>query len=161
MPKNREIDEFIINTVKSHKLKEQKELQDFLSKAGYNLPQATLSRRLKKLKIFKLDGFYEIVLGTAAPALPCILKLHIAQVGLIVLHTPPGQAQSLAYYLDNKFLNASELAHASSGFLGTIAGDDTVLCIPHSLACVPSILEEIYKDFPYLKNETAGETVKG
>lgn len=153
MPKNQNVNEYIVDIIKSNTLKEQKDLQDLLRQAGYSLPQATLSRRLKKLKIFKLDGFYQVFLSTPTSPLPVIIRLCVSQLGLIVLHTPPGQAQSLAYYLDNTFLNLSELQPSPLGVLGTLAGDDTVLCIPQSLACVPSILEALYKDFPHLKKE--------
>ena len=45
------IDSQILNIVRSRTIREQMELQNLLEKNGYNVPQATLSRRLKKLKI--------------------------------------------------------------------------------------------------------------
>ena len=72
--------------------------------------------------------------------------MKISDFGLIVLHTNPGQANGLAYYFDQKYVNNKD----NTKVLGTIAGDDTLLLIIKSKKDVDIITNEIKNDFPYL-----------
>lgn len=139
----------ILNIIQSNEIAEQNELQEQLIKRGFAIPQATLSRKLKKLKIAKVSGIYKIV-DFNQPHLPLILNIQTSDSGLIVLHTHPGQASSLAYYFDQKYVNFSTKKNLESEILGTIAGDDTVLLITKSKASIPSVLQSIQDEFPYV-----------
>jgi transcriptional regulator of arginine metabolism len=143
------IEDHIINLVQTHRIYEQSELQELLKERGYDIPQATLSRKLKKMKIAKVDGIYKIVQFNM-PVLPPILNIQISETGIIVLHVHPGQANSLGYYFDNKYVSFSPQHPSSTGILGTIAGDDTLILIVRSKADLPKILQAIHEDFPYL-----------
>ncbi|MCS5711925.1 ArgR family transcriptional regulator [Candidatus Berkiella aquae] len=139
----------ILNLIQTHPIYEQAELQELLKERGYDIPQATLSRKLKKMKIAKVDGVYKVVQFNM-PVLPPILNMQISESGIVVLHVHPGQASSLAYYFDHKYVSFSQQNPTDSGILGTIAGDDTVILIIRSKADLPKVLALFHEDFPYL-----------
>lgn len=144
--------EHILNIIQNHEILEQSDLQTLLKERGHNIPQATLSRKLKKLKIAKVAGVYKVI-DINQYQLPLILNMQISDFGLIVLHTQPGQASSLAYFLDQKYVIYSLNNSKNIGIIGTIAGDDTVLLIIKSKAELNKVLQSIYKTFPYLSLE--------
>ncbi len=143
------LDGHILNIIQNSQISEQSELQDLLQNRGFDIPQATLSRRLKKLKIAKVAGVYQVV-EFNQPHLPLVLNMQISDFGLIILHTNPGQASSLAYFWDQKYGNYSSKNNAGTGLIGTIAGDDTVLIIIKSKSDLDGVLSLIHKEFPYL-----------
>lgn len=144
MSHDQALDGLISALIQQKKISEQSELQASLAERGYDIPQATLSRRLKKLNIAKVAGIYQCV-EFNMPSLPLILKIDISEFGLIVLHTHPGQANSLAYFLDQKYIRANDC-----GLLATVAGDDTILLVVKNQASIQATLKCLYKDFPYL-----------
>jgi transcriptional regulator of arginine metabolism len=144
------IDEHILSIIQNQDVEEQSDLQEFLRVRGFEIPQATLSRRLKKLKIAKVSGVYKAI-DFGMPNLPLILNIQISEFGLVVLHTNPSQAQSLAYYIDQKYVSFNPRNTKESGILGTIAGDDTVLLIIKSRDSLPQIRAILQVEFPYLK----------
>ncbi|KTC90102.1 arginine repressor [Fluoribacter dumoffii] len=144
------LDGHILNIVQTEKIAEQVDLQNSLKARGYNIPQATLSRRLKKLKIAKIGGTYQAV-DFNMPNLPLVLNMQVSDFGLIVLHTHPGNANSLAFYIDRKFVSFSSQMIQNSGILGTIAGDDTVLLITKSKEQLNQVIQLLHEEFPYLK----------
>ena len=146
------LDGHILNIVNSLEIREQIDLQTMLKERGYDIPQATLSRRLKKLKIVKIAGVYTNV-DFNPPNLPLVLNMQISESGIIVLHTPPGNASSLAAYFDQKYVSFSVDQKNSSGVLGTIAGDDTVILIIKSKWHVKPVLDLLEEDFPYLQHD--------
>ena len=95
-----------------------------LSDLGFEVSQASVSRDIAALGLVKIEGRW-----TAAPAEgPGQASSHrriaegltsVAPAGdhLLVLRTPPGEAQGVALALDNL---------APDGVVGTIAGDDTI-----------------------------------
>ena len=101
---------------------------------GHDLTQSTLSRRLKRLGVQKVQGRYRRVEAPVA-ALPEV-TLAVAPPNLLVLRTAPGFAQALALSLD---------AHPVAGLLGTLAGDDTVFVavLPERLADVEAHLRRV------------------
>ena len=149
MDRDSALDGHILNIVQNHEIFEQSDLQALLKERGFDIPQATLSRRLKKLKIAKVSGMYKVI-DFNQPHLPLVLNIQISDFGLIVLHTHPGQANSLAYYFDQKYVTYAPITPKNSGILGTIAGDDTVLLIVKSKADLKQALEIIKTELPYL-----------
>ncbi len=149
MQRNEIIDGHIINIVQNNEILEQSDLQKMLKDRGYDIPQATLSRRLKKLNIAKISGIYK-VMDLDKPNLPLVLNIQVSDFGLIVLHTHPGNANSLAYFFDQKYVTYTPINPKKSGILGTIAGDDTVLLIVKNKADVENVLTIIQKELPYL-----------
>ncbi|AMW35694.1 ArgR family transcriptional regulator [Haematospirillum jordaniae] len=152
------LDGHILNIIQSHAIYEQSEIQEILERRGYKIPQATLSRRLKKLNIAKVSGQYkslEVFQGT----LPVIKGIQVSALGLIILHTHPGQANSIAYALDQKYVQSSSQKDSDhAGILGTIAGDDTILIIIESKSALEVALDHLCADFPYLDRPTIPQT---
>lgn len=149
MSKNRVLDEHITNIIQHHEVTEQSDLQKMLKEIGFDIPQATLSRRLKKLKIAKVSGIYKII-DFSIPNLPIILNIQVSEFGLIVLQTHPGNANSIASFLDQKYVTYNQKKPKNYGILGTIAGDDTILVIVKSKHDINSVLNTLQADFPYL-----------
>lgn len=142
------LDELILTLVEMENIAEQSELQQRLKQRGYEVPQATISRRLKKLKIAKVEGYYKAV-DYSQPGLPLVLAIKASDSGLIVLHTHPGNANSLAYYIDRKYVDFTH-SETDAPIMGTVAGDDTVLLILNKQADLQRVLDLLQSEFPYL-----------
>jgi transcriptional regulator of arginine metabolism len=111
-------DEVLVKLVKAKDYAEQADLQKALKSNGVDMPQATLSRRLKKLNIAKVNGIYQVVKqNTLNP----IVKITEVAPNLLVINTLPGHANSIATIVDEEFVN--DQLH---GVSGSIAGDDTI-----------------------------------
>lgn len=108
----------------------QDELCRMLSERGHRATQSTVSRDLKLLgaqRIQREGGEYGYHLRTAAPSgFPADMVVGIEHnETAIVIRTRVGRAQAVGLELD---------AMRVPGVLGTLAGDDTVLVIPRSVA---------------------------
>lgn len=152
MRKESELDKAIIYAIRNNKLGKQSELQEVLGAEGKIVPQATLSRRLKRLPISKVGGIYKVV-DDSLDLYPRILSVKVSQSGLMVLHTRPGQANNLAYFLDQQLRGYYVAECEDSLVLGIIAGDDTVLLILDSYQSYNEVMSELVKYFPYLSTE--------
>ncbi len=122
----------IIELVNNNDIETQEELADLLTKAGYNVTQATISRDIRELKLTKIaleDGKQKyIILNTPSTVLSekyirvlkdGFISMDMAQ-NIIVIKTVSGMAMAVAAALDALNVN---------GILGCIAGDDTVMCV--------------------------------
>lgn len=120
----------------SQKISDQEKLKGRLAKAGLAISQSSLSRDLKALGVQRArlaDGSFAYTLPDAPPAASSeeIFKRRFAtsvtgvrRSNVIVLvSTPPGEAQLVGRLLDEV---------PPAGLLGTVAGDDTVLCVARS-----------------------------
>lgn len=117
----------ILALVREHSVQSQRELAELLAEGGLEANQATLSRDLRELGLVKTPQGYrsaEQAAPTAQADLDRALRRHLRQVQAVqhqvLLHTPVGSAQPLAFALDHTPLD---------GVLGTLAGDDTILII--------------------------------
>ena len=112
----------------------QPQLVDLLADEGIKATQATVSRDLDELGAIKVRvpgrasvyALPEIETDRLVPfdQLRRVLGEWVAEVApsanLVVLRTPPGCAHVVASALDRSGLD---------GLLGTVAGDDTLLCV--------------------------------
>ena len=124
--------EKIIELIQQHDIDTQEELAARLNSAGFKVTQATVSRDIRALKLTKVAGKdgksrYAVLSGAAVELGDKYTRvLHDAltsiDVGqnMIVIRTVPGMAMGVAAALDA--LNWKEI-------LGSIAGDDTVMCV--------------------------------
>jgi len=114
----------------------QEELRKLLRQRGWDVTQSTLSRDLREMRLVRVpteDGSRyattESTPDTSRVTLDELLPRlfdRIDGVGeLLVLHTVPGGAQTIAFALD---------AEGWPDLLGTIAGDDTILLVCRSAA---------------------------
>jgi len=111
----------------------QDQIAAALGRAGIAVTQATLSRDLRSLGVAKRsdaggEAWYELP-NPAAEALDrgrqmLDLKVFVNEVrvahNLAVVRTPPGHASAVARAID---------LLAAPGLVGSVAGDDTVLCV--------------------------------
>jgi transcriptional regulator of arginine metabolism len=125
----------------------QEELAAALKEEGIVVTQATVSRDIKDLMLIKIpykDGHYRYALSNEKQNV--ISKNHAAilfqeaivkidsTMNMVVLHTIPGSASSVAFALD----------HAQNeSVVGTLAGDDTILIILRTLEDVPKFLNHL------------------
>jgi transcriptional regulator of arginine metabolism len=110
----------------------QAQLLEYLRERGFEATQATVSRDLEDLGAVKVrgpHGHLVYALPETEPgagedevrrALAFSLLDAVPSANLVVLRTPPGHAQVLAFTLDRAGL---------PGVCGTIAGDDTILVV--------------------------------
>jgi transcriptional regulator of arginine metabolism len=143
------VDEHILYLVQSEQIREQAELTQHLKAKGFDVPQATLSRRLKKLNIAKVGGIYKVI-ESSTPSLSGILSLNTTDSGLIVLRTLPGQANGVAYVIDQSFIS-SHFTN-TTGILGTIAGDDTILVIVDKQENIAQATRSLKRKFQLLND---------
>ncbi|HJW43934.1 MAG TPA: hypothetical protein VJ463_05735 [Geothrix sp.] len=110
-----DLDTLILQLLDRAPIADQGDLLARLAAQGHELTQSTLSRRLKRLGIQKVQGHYRRV----EPPVQSLPEVSLREVppNLLVLHTAPGFAQALGLTLD---------ADPVPGQMGTLAGDDTV-----------------------------------
>ena len=127
----------------------QDDLLTELKKEGVSTTQATISRDIREMNLVKISGGngrqkyalstnlsgneiakYQTVLGAS------LVSIDYAG-NLIVIHTSSGMAMAVAAALDNMNLQ---------GFMGCIAGDDTVFCAVKSPDYCKDIIAKIKKD---------------
>ena len=127
MPERTHRQEVILALIRAKPIRNQSELIRELAARGVTVTQSTLSRELKTLGIAKSPdgsgGYRYTARGPSEGPLTALVSFvrRIERAGnLIVVRTPPGNAQGVAHGLD---------AVAWSEVLGTIAGDDTILII--------------------------------
>ena len=122
-----ELDAIILQLLEAAPIADQGDLLAHLKAQGHELTQSTLSRRLRRLGVLKVQGRYRRI-EPSAQTLPEV-TITEAPPNLLVLRTAPGFAQALGLSLD---------ADPFPGQMGTIAGDDTVF-----LAVLPERLAEV------------------
>jgi transcriptional regulator of arginine metabolism len=126
--------EAITNIVSSVPIARQDELIKSLSKKGYKVTQASVSRDLDELGIAKVGGRYALpskpINGSAGPA----VTLLLAGDNLIIGRCPPGMASAVAVGID-----ALDLPQ----IIGTIAGDDTIFIAVKDAASQKTVLKKI------------------
>lgn len=119
----------ILDVLERRPVASQEDLQHALSKRGFKVGQATLSRDIHDLRLVKTSAGYAHVPGEASsePALPpvsrlvreFVLEVRPAQ-NLLVIKTTVGSAQPVAAALDGEDWPEA---------VGTIAGDDAILIV--------------------------------
>ena len=115
----------ILELIETHAIRTQEELADALAREGWDLTQSSVSRDIAALKLVKVDGVYHRPTATRAPRpdqdeqriVEGVLAYTPAGDVLIVVHTPPGEANRVAAALDRL---------AWPDILGNVSGDDTI-----------------------------------
>ncbi len=114
----------ILDAIAERRIETQEQMVTALAERGIEASQASVSRDITALRLVKVDGrwtapprelpttnpFEERIAGRLLSVLP-------AGDHLLVLKTPPGEAQGVALALDSL---------APGGVIGTVAGDDTI-----------------------------------
>ena len=145
--------------ISSQELGSQNELLNALSREGYYLTQATLSRDLKQLKVAKaasMNGKYVYVLPNETMYRRVKTPRRASEMQLVsgflsinfsgnmgVIRTRPGYASSIAYNIDNSDV---------PDVLGTIAGDDTIFIVVKEGADYDDVIDELSYIIPDIDN---------
>ena len=140
--------EKILEVIEKKNIETQEELAKILNEAGFVVTQATVSRDIKKLGLVKVKGkgSHQKYAPKAASTLVeydkyvRVLKDAITGMddaeNILVIKTVPGMAMAVAAALDS--LRIPEI-------IGSIAGDDTIMCAVRSVNDTLSIMKKIKK----------------
>lgn len=138
----------IVSFIKNNEIETQIELVNMLRENGLDVTQSTISRDIRELGVIKLnkaDGrqIYQIVDETEKKSnhkLIVILKEAIISLdyanNLVVIKTLIGMAMAVATSIDSM---------CYKNILGTIAGDDNVVCIVKTEAEAITFIKNIKK----------------
>jgi transcriptional regulator of arginine metabolism len=115
----------ILELVATHPIHTQDELAERLAAEGWEVTQPTLSRDIQQLRLHKADGVYRRPAAGEQFAPDSderriaegLLGADPAGEALVIVHTPPGEANRVGAALDRL---------AWAGMVGTLAGDDTI-----------------------------------
>jgi transcriptional regulator of arginine metabolism len=114
----------ILEIISTRAVHTQEELAEALATEGWEVTQPSVSRDIAALRLVKVNGAYRRAPRGGATRDPDerriaegVLTSEPAGDALVVLHTPPGEANRVAVALDRL---------AWTDVVGTIAGDDTI-----------------------------------
>lgn len=136
----------IMEIIQSQEVETQEELAELLSKEGYSVTQATVSRDIKQLNLKKVQAASGKQCYSAANAAESVrgdrlvsiltagfVSMEAAQ-NILVIKTVSGMAMAVAAAID---------AMSLSGMVGSIAGDDTIMCAIRTSEEVAKVMKEI------------------
>lgn len=140
----------LLELVATRPIQTQEELADALAQDGWEVTQSSVSRDISQLGLVKVDGTYRrpaaarlvhISDPNERRLVESVLTIESAGEALLVLHTPPGEAQRAGNALD--LLAWPEI-------VGTIAGDDTIFIAVVDSAAQRTLLRRLQalKDGP-------------
>ena len=123
----------ILTIVRTKDIYTQAELTQALKDQGLAVAQATVSRDIRELRLIKeptelgLKYTAQPTHGDESPTLNRLFRDGMISAdfagNMMVIHTISGMAMAVALALDN--MNFSEI-------LGTVAGDDVIICVVRS-----------------------------
>ena len=138
----------IIELIGKYQVETQEELAAYLTQEGFKVTQATVSRDIRDLKLTKIpteDGKQRYTVHpksdtTLNDKYIRVLKDGFASMdmaqNILVIRTVSGMAMAVATALDA--LEFSEV-------VGTIAGDDTIMCAIRTVEDTMKVMEKINK----------------
>lgn len=136
----------ILEIIANKEIETQEELCEELNKLNYVVTQATISRDIKDLHLFKVAGsekryrytYINGVEGEISPKMKnlfrdCVVSVKSAQ-NIVVIKTLVGNGANAGAVVDK--LNYSEI-------IGSVAGDDTLLVVCSDNQAAVDIVEKI------------------
>ena len=136
----------IVEIISRHDIDTQEELVSWLAEDGFSVTQATVSRDIKDLKLYKVAGTkkkykYTCLNGAHEELSPrmitlfreCVISINYAN-NIIIIKTMRGNGQSGGSFVDS--LQIKEI-------LGCVAGDDTVVVVVDSNENTPIVAEKL------------------
>lgn len=136
----------IMEIIQSSEVETQEELLELLAKAGFVVTQATISRDIRQLNLKKVQmgsgrqcyavsGGSEPVRGDRLVRIlrAGFVSMEAAQ-NILVIKTVSGMAMAVAAAID---------AMPLPGMLGSIAGDDTIMCAVRTTDEVQGVMQAI------------------
>ncbi len=133
----------ILELVATRPVRTQDELAEALAQEGWEVTQSSVSRDIATLGLVKAEGIYqrsaaaylrEITDPNERRLAESLLSVDRAGDAMLVLHTPPGEAQRVGSALD--LLAWPEI-------VGTLAGDDTIFVAARNAAAQERIHQHL------------------
>lgn len=140
----------IIELLNRYRIETQEELANYLRQEGFKVTQATVSRDIRDLRLTKISGedgkqFYAVPIQTDLdPGMgekyirvlkDGFLSMDMAQ-NILVVKTVSGMASAVCAALDAMKWNE---------IVGSIAGDDTIMCAVRSVDDTILVMDKIRK----------------
>ena len=138
----------IIDLINRYDIETQEELAEYLNKEGFQVTQATISRDIRELKLTKIavsggKQKYAVMQTTAAGMKEKFLRvlrdgfvsMDMAQ-NILVIKTVSGMASAVCAALDAMKWNE---------IVGSIAGDDTIMCAIRTVDDTVKVMDKISK----------------
>lgn len=138
----------IYELINKYNVETQEELADLLNQEGYKVTQATVSRDIRDLKLTKVQtkegrqkyAALKTTQSELAEKYARILKDGFvsmdAAMNLLVIKTVSGMAMAVAAAIDEIGWNE---------IVGSIAGDDTVMCAVRTVEEVSTVMDKMRK----------------
>ena len=136
----------ILELIANKEIETQEELCEELNRLNFVVTQATISRDIRDLHLFKVAGVekkyrYAYINegeGEISPKMKslfrdCVLSVKAAQ-NLVVIKTLAGNGANAGAVVDK--LNHDEI-------VGSVAGDDTLLVVCENAECAAAVVEKI------------------
>ena len=132
----------ILEIIANNEIDTQEELCDELNKANFNVTQATISRDVKELKLFKVAGVQKkykyasldiddtVTNRMTSLYRGCVLSINYAN-NLILVKTMRGNGSTVGVFVDSLRIN---------DIIGSVAGDDTLLIVVQSNESTPGVV---------------------
>jgi len=131
----------ILELISTRPIHTQEELADALATEGWPVTQSSVSRDITSLGLVKVNGAYHRPLRIQTAQHPDerriaegVLSAEPAGDALLVLHTPPGEANRVAVAIDRL---------AWPQVVGTLAGDDTIFLALRDRAARQQVLRQL------------------
>ena len=130
----------ILELISTRAVRTQEELADALSAVGWQVTQSSVSRDIAALHLAKVDGIYRRARNAAGRdpdevrIAEGVLTAEAAGDAIVVVHTPPGEANRVGVALDRL---------AWPEIVGTIAGDDTIFLAVSNQAAQRQVVKKI------------------
>lgn len=139
----------ILEIIATQEIDTQEELCEELIKANFNVTQATISRDVKDLKLYKVAGTkkkykyasFDTYVDSVTNRMTnlfkgCVLAINYVN-NLILVKTMRGNGSTVGVFVDS--LNINEI-------VGSVAGDDTLLLVVDSNEHAPKVVS-ILKEY--------------
>ena len=132
----------ILELISTRAVRTQEELADALVADGWQVTQSSVSRDIASLRLAKVDGVYRRASAASSRArdpdelriAEGVLTAEPAGDALVVVHTPPGEANRVGIALDRL---------AWPEIIGTIAGDDTIFLAVSNQAAQRQVVKRL------------------
>ena len=138
----------ILELIQKNDIETQEELLDYLNGEGYRVTQATVSRDIRELKLTKVTvrngrQKYAVLAENTNDMMEKytrifqngFVSMDMAQ-NILVVKTVPGMAMAVAAALDS--MDCHEI-------VGSIAGDDTIMCAVRTVEDTVTLMERLRK----------------
>lgn len=140
----------ILELIAENEIETQEEIARLLNESGYNVTQATVSRDLRELKLTKVtvergrqkyielqqNGTENMMIDKYVKILQNGFVSVDNAMNIIVIRTVSGMAMAVAAALDALHID---------GIVGSIAGDDTIMCTVRTMKDTENVIKKLHK----------------